>query len=120
LARAHAELGKFNDSWRCIAEAATAANTTRERWFDAEIDRIAGEIALKSPESDEAKAQTYFERALTIARQQQAKSWELRATMSLLPITLEATIRLISAGCSPGLSIIGDRSEMCSSQFSRL
>jgi predicted ATPase len=44
---------------------------------------VAGEITLKSPEPDIAKAQDYFERALAIARQQQAKSWELRASMSL-------------------------------------
>jgi len=43
---------------------------------------VAGEIALKSPER-ETKAQAYFERALAIARAQQAKSWELRASMSL-------------------------------------
>jgi predicted ATPase len=44
---------------------------------------VAGEIALKSPEPDRAKAEAYFERALAIARAQQAKSWELRASMSL-------------------------------------
>ena len=44
---------------------------------------MAGEIALLSSELDAAKAETYFERALDIARQQQAKSWELRASMSL-------------------------------------
>ena len=42
-----------------------------------------GEIALISPEPDAAKAEEYFERALAVARQQQAKSWELRAAMSL-------------------------------------
>ena len=47
-----------------------------------EVNRIAGEIALRSP-ADILKAQAYFERALTIARQQRAKSWELRASMSL-------------------------------------
>ena len=41
------------------------------------------EIALKSPEPDAAKAETYFERALAAARQQQAKSWELRASISM-------------------------------------
>jgi len=61
----------------------TAAETTKERWFEAEIQRIAGEIALKSPVPDAAKAETYFERALAVARQQQAKSWELRAAMSM-------------------------------------
>jgi predicted ATPase len=44
---------------------------------------MAGEIALVSPEQDVAKAQAYFERALDVARAQQAKSWELRAAMSL-------------------------------------
>src|ERR1700756_5596939 len=36
-----------------------------------------------SPEPDVAKARAYFDRALVVARQQQAKSWELRAAMSL-------------------------------------
>jgi predicted ATPase len=44
---------------------------------------VAGEIALKVPEPDVGKAEAYFERAIEIARQQQAKSWELRAAMSL-------------------------------------
>jgi predicted ATPase len=44
---------------------------------------VAGEIALKSPEPDGGKAEANFERALSVARQQQAKSWELRAAMSL-------------------------------------
>jgi predicted ATPase len=61
----------------------TAVETTEERWCEAEINRIAGEIALKSPEPDVAKAEAYFERALAAARQQQAKSWELRAAMSM-------------------------------------
>jgi predicted ATPase len=83
LALAHAELGKLEDAWHCIGEAMTAAETTKEQWCLAEINRIAGEIALMSPEPDAAKAQEYFERALAVARQQQAKSWELRAAMSL-------------------------------------
>jgi predicted ATPase len=61
----------------------TAVETAKERWCEAEVHRIAGEIALLSPESDAAKAEVYFERALGIARAQQAKSWELRAAMSL-------------------------------------
>ena len=36
-----------------------------------------------SPEPDAAKAEAYFERALSVAREQQAKSWELRAAMSM-------------------------------------
>ena len=75
LARAYAELGQFGDAWRCIGEAMTAVETTKERWCEAEVNRIAGEIALVSPKRDATKAEAYFERALAVARHQQAKSW---------------------------------------------
>ena len=83
LARAYAELGQFDDAWRCIGEATTAVETTKENLWEAEVYRVAGEIALKSPEPDAAKAEAYFERALSVARAQQARSWELRAAMSM-------------------------------------
>jgi predicted ATPase len=83
LTRAYAELGQFDDAWSSISEAMAAVETTKERWCEAEVLRTAGEIALKSPVPDTAKAETYFERALAVARQQQAKSWELRVTMSM-------------------------------------
>ena len=83
LARAHAELGQLDDAWRCIGEALTAIETSKEKWYEAEVNRIAGEVALQSVEPDAAKAEAYFERALSVARQQQAKSWELRAAMSM-------------------------------------
>jgi predicted ATPase len=50
---------------------------------EAEAHRAAGEIALALPERDVEKAQACFERALDIARRQRAKSWELRAAMSM-------------------------------------
>ncbi len=83
LTTAHAELGQFDDAWRCIGEAMSAVETTKERWYEAEVYRIAGEIALMAPQRDTAKAQAYFEHALAIARAQQAKSWELRAAVSM-------------------------------------
>ena len=83
LTRAYADIGQFDDARRCIQEAITAVETTKEKWWEAEVHRVAGEIALKSHGSDSGKAEAYFERSLVIARQQQAKSWELRASMSL-------------------------------------
>jgi predicted ATPase len=83
LTRAYAELGQFDDAWRSISDAMTAVETTKERLWEAEVNRLAGEIALRSPEPDVVKVEAYFERALTVARQQQAKSWELRAAMSM-------------------------------------
>ena len=61
----------------------TEIETTKERWQEAEVHRVAGEIALMSPGAGTAKAEAYFERALAVARKQQAKSWELRAAVSL-------------------------------------
>jgi predicted ATPase len=83
LSRAHAELGQLDDAWRCIGEATTTVETTKERWYEAEINRIRGEIALKLPQLGPSQAEAYFERALSVARAQQAKSWELRAAMSM-------------------------------------
>jgi predicted ATPase len=83
LARAHADLGQFDDAWRCINEATTALETTKEKWFEAELNRIAGEIATRPSQQDLVKAEAYFEQALVVARAQQARSWELRAAMSL-------------------------------------
>jgi predicted ATPase len=83
LTGAYAELGEFDDAWRCVDEAATAIEISKEKWWEAEVHRVAGEIALKSPEPDAAKGETYFQRALAVARKQKAKSWELRAATSL-------------------------------------
>ena len=84
LARTHAALGQFDDAWRYIGEATMTVETTKETMFEAEVHRISGEIALLSPKQGSVKAEAYFERALAVARAQQAKSWELRASMSLV------------------------------------
>ena len=83
LAMAYAELGQLDDARRCIDEAIDKVERSKEKWCEAEVHRIAGEIALKSLAPDAEKAEAYFDRALTVARQQQAKSWELRAAMSI-------------------------------------
>ena len=80
---AYAETGQFDDAWRCIGEAITAVETTKEELWEAEVHRTAGEIVLMSSEPDLAKAESHFKRSLAVARQQQAKSWQLRAAMSL-------------------------------------
>jgi hypothetical protein len=46
--------------------------------FAAELNRTAGYTVLRSPEPNSSEAQAYFERAIAVARRQQAKSWELR------------------------------------------
>jgi class 3 adenylate cyclase/predicted ATPase len=83
LATAYGSLSQYDDALHLIGEAIEAVDRTNERWCEAEVSRVAGEVELLGPEQDSAKAPIYFERALAVARQQQAKSWELRAAMSL-------------------------------------
>jgi predicted ATPase len=83
VARANVALGKFDEAWRCIGEATIAVEKTKETWLEAEVHRVAGEIELTTSEHDASKAEGYFQRALSLARSQQAKSWELRAAMSM-------------------------------------
>jgi predicted ATPase len=83
MAKARAELGQFEEAWRHIDSALNAIATTGETWCEPDIHRIAGEIALLGPVPDAGKAKAHFTRALAVAREQQAKSWELRTATSL-------------------------------------
>jgi predicted ATPase len=83
LATAYAELRQWDDALRSIDEAMNASQTSKESWYEAEIYRVAGEIVLRLPATDITKAESYFQRALDIARAQGARSWELRAAMSM-------------------------------------
>src|SRR5205823_13020006 len=65
----------------CVTDAISVMEKTKETWCEAEVHRVGGEIAIAAKSL--AKAEAYFARALTVARQQQAKSWELRAAMSM-------------------------------------
>ena len=73
IARAYAALGQVDEAWRSVGEAISAIDATDERWREADVRRLAGEIARLSPQHD-AKAEALFEHSLIVARQQQAKS----------------------------------------------
>jgi class 3 adenylate cyclase/predicted ATPase len=83
LARAYTALGNFEDARRSIREAMMTIERIKETWCEAEVHRTAGEIMLRAPERDAAKAEAYFNHALTVAHGQEAKTWELRAAMSM-------------------------------------
>jgi predicted ATPase len=89
LIGAYADLGRFDDAWRCFNEATTLMQQTKERWCESEIYRIAGEVAIRSPDSDVSKAEAFFGHALDVAKAQQAKSYELRAATSLARLRLD-------------------------------
>ena len=83
LGESHAELGQLDDAWRCVDEAIDSIETTKESWFEADVYRIAGEIALNVAEARRGKSASVFRARALGRRAQQAKSWELRASMSL-------------------------------------
>ena len=83
LAKSYIGLGQTDEAWRCINEAMTTIKTSKEKLFEPEVNRLAGEIALLSAEPDIGDAEAHFARSLAIAREQGAKSWELRAASSL-------------------------------------
>jgi predicted ATPase len=66
-----------------VAEAVEVASATGQRISDAEISRLKGELLLVQDPANESEAETAFHQAIDIARGQSAKSWELRASLSL-------------------------------------
>jgi predicted ATPase/class 3 adenylate cyclase len=98
-AEALAQGGQTTEGLEALAEALALLATSGVRWWEAELHRLRGELVLQSgvqsPESSvfthhavrrmpqAVEAEACFHQALTVARLQQAKSWELRAAMSL-------------------------------------
>jgi predicted ATPase len=74
---------RWDEARRFIDDAIDTVERSKEKWCKAEVHRIAGEIALKSPQPDAAIVENYFDRALIVSRAQQSKSWELRAAMRM-------------------------------------
>jgi predicted ATPase len=77
------ETGRFDDGLSALNEALAAANEHENRFNEAEMPRLKGELLLKQNDSNTGEAQSCYERAIEIARRQNGKSPELRATMSL-------------------------------------
>jgi predicted ATPase/class 3 adenylate cyclase len=76
-------LGQFGEALRALDEAEDWVQRNDERLYTAEVHRVRGELLLRVDVNNEAEAARCFEHALTTARNQCAKSWELRAAMSL-------------------------------------
>jgi predicted ATPase len=83
LAEAHGILGEPEAGLTTLAEALTLADTTGERWYESEIYRLKGALLLQQSTDNQVEAEVCFQHAISIAQNQQAKSWELRAATSL-------------------------------------
>ena len=71
------------DGLQALAEAHTLVEQHEERWWEAEVCRLRGVLLLRQPGTPQAEAEAWLQRALDVARRQEAKSLELRAAMSL-------------------------------------
>jgi predicted ATPase len=83
LAEAHGTLGEPEAGLTVLTEALALVETTGERWYEPELYRLQGALLLQQSLDNQADAESCFHHALEIARTQQAKSFELRAAMSL-------------------------------------
>jgi predicted ATPase len=83
LAEVHRSLGQPKAGLTALSEALTLVEKTGERYYEAELHRLKGELLLQQATPEVSHAETCFQQALDIARCQQAKSLELRAVMSL-------------------------------------
>ena len=83
LAEVADHLGHTADGLQALAEAHTLVEQHDERWWEAEVCRLRGVLLLRQPRTPQAEAEAWLQRALDVARRQEAKSLELRATMSL-------------------------------------
>jgi predicted ATPase len=83
LAEEYGKVDRKEEALSVLAEALTLVHRSRDRYWEAELHRLKGEMLRTQAIPDQAQAETCFQQALAIARRQQAKSLELRAAMSL-------------------------------------
>ena len=76
-------MGQVDEGLHLVTEALAVVDTTGERYYEAELHRLHGELLLRQALLEAQAAEACFQQALEVARRQQAKSWELRAATSL-------------------------------------
>jgi predicted ATPase len=89
IADAYGAAGRIDDGFHALDEALDWVQRNDERLYLAEVHRIRGELLLAQDAPDRVQAERCFQEALTVARDQQAKSWELRAATSLARMWLQ-------------------------------
>jgi predicted ATPase len=83
LGEAYGALGQAGEGLKVLAEALATTHKTGEQFCEAELHRLKGKLLLAGSAAHHAEAEACFQQALDVARRQRAKSWELRAAMSL-------------------------------------
>ena len=83
FAEAYGQVGQVDEGLRALEEALAAVQRNEEGHYEAEVYRLKGELRLQEAPAHQEEAEGHFQQALAVARRRQAKSWELRAAMSL-------------------------------------
>ncbi len=83
LAEACGKAGQLDEGLRALEKALAAVQHNEEHQYEAEVYRLKGELLLQEAPAHQEEAEEHFQQALAVARRRQAKSWELRAAMSL-------------------------------------
>jgi predicted ATPase len=83
LGDAYMQAGRFTDALATLNEGLAIADQKDDRFQEAELYRLKGELLLAQSRDQTADAEDCFHQAIRTARRQQSKGWELRATMSL-------------------------------------
>jgi len=83
IADALGRMGRFDEGLRALDESFSTIERTGQRFHEAEVHRLKGELLLAQDTSNAGQAEQSFRTAIEISREQHAKSWELRATTSL-------------------------------------
>jgi predicted ATPase len=83
IAEVYGQGRQSDDGLRVLSEALALGDKTGERWCEAELHRLKGELLLQQSPDNQTEAESCFQKALDVSRNQQAKLWELRASTSL-------------------------------------
>jgi predicted ATPase len=88
LANSYLAAGDVGKGLETVAEGLELAQHTGRRIFESDLRRLKGELILLGDDGEASEAAQCFRDAIEVARRQSAKSWELRATMSLVRLLL--------------------------------
>src|SRR5262249_16046979 len=83
LAEACGRAGQVEEGLQALEEALEAVQNNGERFYEAKVYRLKGDLLVQDTPASQEEAEEHFQQALDVASRLQAKSWELRAAMSL-------------------------------------
>ena len=99
-------LGHTEDGLQALAEAHALVEQHEERWWEGEVSRLRGVLLLRQTGAQQEEAETWLQRALDVARRQEAKWLELRAAMSLSRLWQPGQAHRSLRAARPGLQLV--------------